>query len=209
MSEHDDELEVELPSRGDDRPGLSDLDEGVEVLTDDLDLDEDEDEDDYPEDASEDDVDLVVALYREDGQPVAVALDVELANDLDELIDQLRRIPGDGGAAGLVSVASEFFVIVRVRGKHVQVLLSDALAANDWPIARDVVDFLGVEPPEDEDEAGPVGDLDLFADSGLPDFELEAIASDYEEDTAVLAERVADKVKFGPQFKKVVAASFG
>lgn len=204
MSEFD-EPDVELPSRGDDRPGLADLEDdeypGVES---------DEGDDDYPEDATEEDVDLVVALYREDGQPVAVALAPDLANDLDELIDLLRRMPGDGGAAAVVSIASEFFVLVRVRGRHVQVFLSDVVASGDWPIARDVADFLGVELPyEDEDHPFPVGDLDIFADSGLPVFELEAIAAQYDEDSAVLAGQVADRVKFGPQFAKAVAAAFG
>ena len=142
------------------------------------------------------------------GQPVAVALGVELANDLDELIAQLRRLPGDGGAVGLVSIASEFFVLVRVRGKHVQVLLSDELAANDWPIARDVADFLGSELPDDDEDAGPIGDLDIFADVGLPDFELEALCDD-DDDSDALVERIVKKLKYAPQYRKVVQVSFG
>lgn len=194
---------------GDDRPGLDDLEPAVELLGDVLDDDEtDDDEDDYPEDATEDDIDLVVALYREDGQPVAVALALELANDLDELINQLRRIPGDAGAVGLVSIASEFFVIVRVRGKKVQVLLSDELAATDWPIARDVADFLGSELPEDEDDAGPIGDLDIFGDVGLQDFELEALC-DSDDDSDVLVERIVKRLNYGPQYRKTVQTSFG
>jgi len=199
------DFEVELPNRGDDRPGLDDLFD--EVTLDDLDGEDDE-LDDYPDDASEDDIDLVIALYREDGQPVAVALDLDLANDLDGLITQLRRIPGDGGAVGFVSIAAEFFVIVRVRGKHVQVMLSDAVAANDWPIARDAVDFLSLDVPEEDEESFPVGDLDILADAGLRDFELEAIAGEYEEESTVLLERIAKKVKFGPQYAKAVAAAF-
>lgn len=192
---------------GDDRPGLDDLEPVVELLEP-LDEADDDDEDDYPDDATEEDVDLVVALYREDGQPVAVALGVELANDLDELIAQLRRLPGDGGAVGLVSIASEFFVLVRVRGKHVQVLLSDELAANDWPIARDVADFLGSELPDDDEDAGPIGDLDIFADVGLPDFELEALCDD-DDDSDALVERIVKKLKYAPQYRKVVQVSFG
>jgi putative tRNA adenosine deaminase-associated protein len=192
---------------GDDRPGLDDLEPVVELLEP-LDEADDDDEDDYPDDATEEDVDLVVALYREDGQPVAVALGVELANDLDELIAQLRRLPGDGGAVGLVSIASEFFVLVRVRGKHVQVLLSDELAANDWPIARDVADFLGSELPDDDEDAGPIGDLDIFADVGLPDFELEALCEE-DEDSDAVVERIVKKLKFTPQYRKVVQVSFG
>lgn len=201
-----DELEFELPNRGDDRPGLDDLDDTDDEL-DPAEPDDADEEDEYPEDATEDDIDLVVALYREDGQPVALALDYDLANDLEALITQLRRMPGDGGAVGLVSIASEVFVIVRVRGKHVQVFCSDAVAAADWPLARDVVDLLGADVPEDDDEeSGPIGDLDILADSGLHDFELEAMAEDYDEDSATLVERIATRIKFGPEFAKALAS---
>lgn len=199
------DFDMELPNLGDDRPGLEELD--------DLDIEDDDDEgdddyDDYPEDATDEDIDLVLALYLEDGQPVALALDAELANDFDGLITQLRRVPGDGGALGMVSLATEVFVLVRVRGKHVQVLLSDVGAADDWPIARDVVDYLGIELPDDEDDddAYPVGDLAMLADAGLPDFELEAIASNYDDDSTALLEQVAGRIKFGREFTRAVAA---
>ena len=105
--------------------------------------DDAEDDDDDLEDAADDEIDFVLAAYREDGQPYVQALSKELANDLEELIVQLRRLPGDAGAVGFVSLVEEVFVIVRVRGPHVQVLLSDGGAAGDWPIARDVADLLG------------------------------------------------------------------
>jgi len=205
------DFDMELPNLGDDRPGLEELDDDLEEVADD-DVDEaddegDDDEDDYPEDATEDDIDLVLALYREDGEPQGLALDVELANDLDALIGQLRRIPGDGGALGMVSLATEVFALVRVRGKHVQVLLSDAQAADDWPIARDIVDFLGTEvPDDDDDDTYPVGDLDILVDAGLHDYELEAIASDYDEDSVNLLEKIANRIKFGQQFTRTFAS---
>lgn len=205
MSRYTDTSTGGLADHGDDRPGLSDLEPVVELLIDD---DDDEDEDDYPDDATEDEIDLVVALYREDGQPVAVALGAEFANDLDDFIAQLRRMPGDGGAVGLVSIDSEFFVVVRVRGKHVQVVLSDELAANDWPIAREVADFLGSELPDEDDDSGPIGDLDILADIGLRDIEMEALC-DLDEDSDVIVERIAKKLKFAPQYRKAVQASFG
>jgi len=208
MSSSDD-LEFELPNRGDDRVGLEELDDLVVSDDEDADVDEadeDDDADDYPEDATEDDVDLIVALYREDGSPVALALDYELANDLESLITQLRRMPGDGGAVALVSIASEVFIIVRVRGKHVQAFCSDAVSAADWPLARDVVDLLGLEVPEDDDDSVPIGDLGILADAGLHDFELEAMAEDYDEDSATLVERIATRIKFGPEFAKALAS---
>ena len=201
-----DDSEFELPNRGDDRPGLEELDDLIVEQDDDVDDSDDDDSDDYPEDATEDDVDLIVALYREDGSPVALALDYNLANDLEALITQLRRIPGDGGAVALLSIAAEVFIIVRVRGKHVQAFCSDAVAAADWPLARDVVDMLGLEVPEDEDESVPIGDLDILADAGLHDFELEAMAEDYDEDAATLVERIATRIKFGPEFARALAS---
>src|ERR687889_1453251 len=98
-------------------------------------------EDDDLDDAAPDEIDFVIAAYREDGQPMVQALAADLANDLDELIIQLRRLPGDAGAIGFLSLVEEVFVIARVRGQHVQVLLSDGTAANEWPIARDVADY--------------------------------------------------------------------
>src|SRR5215210_7519853 len=135
--------------------------------------DELEDDDDLEEvdleDASDDEIDFVLAAYREDGQPYVQALAKDLANDLDELIVQLRRLPGDAGALGFVSLVEEVFVVVRVRGQHVQAILSDSAAASDWPIARDVVDFLGedVDEPDDDEDGELVGDLDMLADLGL------------------------------------------
>ncbi|HMR50115.1 MAG TPA: tRNA adenosine deaminase-associated protein [Arachnia sp.] len=169
-------------------------------LTDDL--DEDETDDDYLddlEDATEEDVDLVVALYREDGQAVAVPLEVELANDLEELIEQLRRLPGDSGADGWVAIDGDVFVICRVRGRTVEVLLNDATAALDWPIARDVVDYLGEDVLEDDDPA-PVGDLEIYSASGLGAFEMEAIATDYEADAYDQLALIARKLRVEDEF---------
>lgn len=181
-----------------------------DVDNDDGDADSDDDDDDLDfdelEDATEDDVDLVVALYREDGRATVVPLDFDLANDFDELINQLSRLPGDSGADGWVSVAGEFFVICRVRGRTVEVLLSDITAAQDWPIARDVVDYLGEEMPDEDDDSAPLGDLEMYAASGLRAFELENIATDYDEDSDVLLGRIAEKLKVGAEFERAAEA---
>jgi len=178
---------------------------GVAEVEDDLeDVDDDDDE---PEDATEDEIDFVLAAYREDGEPRVQELAKDLANDLDELIVQLRRLPGDAGAIGFVSLVEEVFVIVRVRGQHVQVLLSDATAAAEWPIARDVADYLGEDIPEEEDEPEPMGDLGIAADLGLSDFDLGAILDDLDMGSDEMLMAVADKIKLNPQFRKVAEAA--
>ena len=220
MSQHnDEEIESFEPDDAvDNRPGLDeDLDvEGDEdpaAETDDADDDSDDDDDDddddedEPEDALADEIDFVVAAYREDGQVNVVGLNDDLANDLEELIVQLRRLPGDAGAIGFVSLVEEVFVAVRVRGRHVQVVLNDAAAALDWPIARDVVDLLAEELPDPDDDAEPVGDLTMFADLGLSDFDLGAIIDNLDLGSDQALMEIADKINIGPQFRKVAEAA--
>ena len=180
-----------------------------EAFDDELEEDEDYDEVDL-EDAADDEIDFVLAAYREDGQPYVQSLGKDLANDLEELIIQLRRLPGDAGALGFVSLVEEVFVITRVRGQHVQVLLSDGAAASDWPIARDVVDYLGEEPLDEEEEEGePIGDLGILADLGLSDFDMGAIIDNLDLTSVEMLIEIADKIKLNPQFRKAVEAAVG
>lgn len=221
MSQHnDEEIESFEPDDAvDNRPGLDedldvDGDDDPAAETDDADDDSDDDDDDdddedddEPEDALADEIDFVVAAYREDGQVNVVDLNDDLANDLEELIVQLRRLPGDAGAIGFVSLVEEVFVAVRVRGRHVQVVLNDAAAALDWPIARDVVDLLAEELPDPDDDAEPVGDLGMFADLGLSEFDLGAIIDNLDLGSDQALMEIADKINIGPQFRKVAEAA--
>ena len=75
----------------------------------------------------DDAVDFAVAAWREDGLWQVVMLPPHAADTLDSLIGALRAQPGEGGVLGLVSVAEEFFVLVRVLGEDVRLLLSDLL----------------------------------------------------------------------------------
>jgi putative tRNA adenosine deaminase-associated protein len=211
MSEFDDEEyeSFELDGAGRSASSAGGRANRAEELDDELEDDEDFEEVEL-EDAADDEIDFVLAAYREDGQPYVQSLGKDLANDLDELIVQLRRLPGDAGALGFVSLVEEVFVITRVRGQHVQVLLSDAAAASDWPIARDVVDYLGEEPLDDEDEEGePIGDLGIVADLGLSDFDMGAIVDNLELSSVEMLTEIADKIKLNPPFRKAVEAAVG
>lgn len=214
----DDAESVDDTESGDDVESVDNLDDDADldggVVSDDYEeLDDEDDEDDGEdgddedeyEDATPEEVDFVVAFYREDGNPVVVGLPLECANDLDELIAQLRRMPGDSGAAGAVSIAGEFFVLCRVRGRAVQVFLNDSISGNDWPIARDVLDFLGMEVPDPDDESEAVGDLGILADQGISDLELETIAGNLDEDSDELVRQIMEKLRFGPQFERVIS----
>lgn len=193
----DDQLDEDVEEFDDDDLDDDDLDD------DDLDDDDYDDDDDEPEDAGVEDIDFVIATYREDGSPVATGLSLDLANDLDELIAQLRRLPGDAGALGAVSIAGEFFVLVRVRGGSVKVILSDAVAANDWPLAHDVVDFLGLDVPDEDDDPELVGDTDMLADSGLTELALENLVEELD-DSDEQVQDIMDRLRFGQVFARAV-----
>ncbi|WP_375430954.1 tRNA adenosine deaminase-associated protein [uncultured Friedmanniella sp.] len=203
MSDFDDD---EYESFGVDGAGGPAVVQPVAPLEDDED-DEDDDEDDL-EDAADDEIDFVIAAYREDGQPLVQALASDLANDLEELIVQLRRLPGDAGALGFVSLVEEVFVIVRVRGQHVQVLLNDAAAAGDWPVARDVADLLGEDIPDPEDESEPMGDLGILADLGMSDFDLGTLIDNLDLGSDQMLIEVAGKINLNPQFQRVAELAF-
>lgn len=197
-------------SESDQDPDAVDASDTADADDDDEDEDdlEDSDDEDDLEDAGEEDIDFVLAAYREDGQPVVQALAPELANDLEELVLQLRRLPADAGSLGFVSLVEEVFVLARVRGQHVQVLLSDGTAANDWPIAREVADLLGADIPDPDDEPEPMGDLDLLADMGLGELDLGAIVDDLDLSSDQMLTAIADKIKMGPQFRRALDAAF-
>lgn len=208
MSDFDDEEYESFDLDGPDpdpRPGVT----PPAVSRVDDDDDDDEDDDDDLEDAADDEIDFVIAGYREDGQPMVQALAKDLANDLEELILQLRRLPGDAGALGFVSLVEEVFVLVRVRGQHVQVLLNDATAAADWPIAHDVADLLDEDIPDsdDDDEAEPMGDLGIVADLGMSEFDLSALLEDLDLGSDQMLIEIADKINLNPQFRRVAEAA--
>ena len=205
--------DVELFDDRDPRVEGDGFDEDLEAFDeDDLEDFDDDDDDDFIEDATAEEIDLVVAAYREDGEGVVVSMNPDLANDLDELITQLRRLPGDAGAVGAVSIASEFFVAVRVRGRNVEVLLSDAMSANDWPIAHDVAEFLGIDPPDpdeddDDDDSEWMGDIEMFADLGIGEMDMEAIVEEAQDnDSEDAVGMIFEQLKFGPQYRRALAS---
>jgi putative tRNA adenosine deaminase-associated protein len=173
------------------------------------DEDEDDEDDDEIEDAADDEIDFVLAVYREEGQLMVQTMDNDLANDLEELIAQLRRLPGDAGAMGFVSLVEEVFVLVRVRGQRVQVLLNDAAAAGDWPIAHDVADFLDedIPDPDSDEESEPMGDLGIVADLGMSDFDMGALIEDLDLGSDQMLIEIADKIKLNPQFRRAAEAA--
>jgi len=149
-------------------------------------------------------VDFVLVAYREEGLWQLQELEAEKAADLDGFAVELRRYPGDGGALGLVSIDEDFFLLVRVLGAEVRLLLSDVTAATDWPLAASVVEHLDLPLPDDEEEQEPAGDLAIVADLGLGAMDMGALLDDYELYPDEMLGDIASRLGFGRLYDEIV-----
>ena len=152
---------------------------------------------------------LAVVVYREEGLWQSGLLPEKVSDDLDGLIGVLRQQPAENGAIGLVNVADEFFVAVRVRGEGVSLLLSDVTASVAWDLARQVVDRLGLATPGEDDveDIWPAGDLAMFSDFGLDELELGAVLADVDAYADEMLVTLASRIGFGEVYDRAVEAA--
>ena len=129
----------------------------------------------------EDDLDFAVAAWREEGRWQVSSLQPRVLESLDRLTEALQHLPGEGGTLGLISVAEEFFLVVRVQGETRRVFLSDLACAYEWDLAEAAAEAIGIDLADEEDEVDelePVGDFAIVADFGMPAEELEVLCED-------------------------------
>jgi putative tRNA adenosine deaminase-associated protein len=155
--------------------------------------------------------DFAVIVFREEDTWEAEVLPVALTEDLDGLIQTLKQQPSRGGTIGLAAVGDDFFVALRVLGTQVSVFLSDVTAAVDWPLARQVLDHLGIPLPEGEelDQVLPAGDLSIFADLGVDEMELGALSGDLDLFPDEVLASLAGRLGFGLAMDRALDAALG
>ena len=155
--------------------------------------------------------DFAVIVYREEDTWEAELLPVALTEDLNGLIHALKQQPSVGGTIGLAAVGDDFFVALRVVGTQVSVFLSDVTAAVDWTLARQVLEYLGIPLPEDEelDQVLPAGDLSIFADLGVDEMELGALSGDLELFPDEVLASLAARLGFGQAMERALESALG
>jgi putative tRNA adenosine deaminase-associated protein len=163
--------------------------------------------------------DFAIVVFREDERWNADVLPEAVTGDLKGLIRVLRQQPSLAGTIGLAGIDDYFFVAVRVVGNQVSVLLSDVGAALDYTLAEQVLDYLDIPVPDEEDldQVLPVGDLSIFADLGLDEMDLAAICSrlDFEMDddpwdhVEDAVESIARRLGFGPAMERALDIALG
>ena len=155
--------------------------------------------------------DFAVIVYREEDAWEAEVLPVALTEDLGGFIQALRQQVSIGGTIGLAAVGEDFFVALRVRGRSLSIFLSDVTAAVDWPLARQVLDHLGIPVPDDEelDQVLPAGDLSIFADLGVDEMELGALSGDLDLFPDEVLASLAARMGFGLAMERALDTAFG
>jgi putative tRNA adenosine deaminase-associated protein len=151
--------------------------------------------------------DFAAVAYREEELWDVYLLPVALTRDFGGLLHALHQQPSISGAIGLVAVGDDFFVIVRVYGRDdVSVFLSDVTASVDWPVAREVLEYLDIDVPDDEDldQVLPAGDLSILADLGLDEMELGALAGDLDLYPDEVLASISERLGFQQAFQRAV-----
>jgi len=149
-------------------------------------------------------VDFAVVAYRDEGVWQVQPLPAGCADDIDTLVEALRPWPSDTGALGLVSVDDDFFVVARVMGANVRLLLSDVTAATEWELASGVIDLLDLPEPDDDEDPQPAGNLGIVADLGVSAMDMGVLCDDEDLFPDDVLTDIARQLGFESQFQAAV-----
>ena len=147
-------------------------------------------------------LDIAVAAWHEDGRWTLGILPDPA--DIAQIITSLKSQQTNGGAIALISIDEEFFILIRVLGSHISLFLSDVTCALDYPVAEELMEIADLPIPEDDEESGPVGHLEILADLGLNGMEISALCDDEELFPDEQLEAIAARLGFGDQFAELL-----
>jgi putative tRNA adenosine deaminase-associated protein len=155
-------------------------------------------------------VDFAIAIYLEEGAWRADLVSIDEIASVDGLVTAMRQqAPEAAEVLGMISVADDFFLMLRANEQSTRLLLSDATAASDWPLARSVLDELGIDDAgnSDGEHVEPVGDLAIVADLGLDAMELAALCDDLDLYPDEMLGSVASRLGFAEAFQAAIDES--
>ena len=147
-------------------------------------------------------LDIAVAAWHEDGLwTLGVLPD---PTDIAQIITSLKSQQTNGGAIALISIDEEFFILIRVLGSHISLLLSDSTCALDYPVAEELLEIADLPMPEDDEDANPIGNLEILSDLGMSGMEIYALCDDSELFPDEQLEAIANRLGFGDQFAELL-----
>jgi putative tRNA adenosine deaminase-associated protein len=82
--------------------------------------------------------------------------------------------------------------------------LSDATAALDYEVAEELLEIADIPLPEEDEEPGPIGHIEILADLGLSGMEITALCDDEELFPDEQLEAIASRLGFGEEFSELL-----
>ncbi|CAB5116997.1 MAG: tRNA adenosine deaminase [Actinobacteria bacterium] len=147
-------------------------------------------------------LDIAVAAWHEDGRwTLGILPD---PTDIAQIITSLKSQQTNGGAIALISIDEEFFILIRVLGSHISLFLSDSTCAFDYPVAEELLEIADLPMPEDDDDATPMGHIEILSDLGMNGMEISALCDDPELFPDEQLEAIANRLGFGDQFTELL-----
>lgn len=158
---------------------------------------------------SDDTVDFVVAAWSDDGVWRTERLPKRSVSSVEMLVQTLGAHAADGAVLGLVSIAEDYFLLAKVTGAKAAIYLSDAVASVDSDFAADVLEYLEIEEPEDDelDDVIPAGDDLILQSWGIGEDEFELLAGDPEQYPDEALGALARRLGFGEQFSALTGTA--
>ena len=155
-------------------------------------------------------VDFAVAAFQEDGRWAVAPLPPHVAENLDLFVAAVRQQLSDGPTLGLLGLGDEYFIALRLVGQDERLFISEQAAAEDDPVAAQVLERLGLTWDQAQ---GPAGDDTLFADLGIEPLELQLACEQLLDERQLrltdLMAHLAGRIGFARQFTDCASPGIG
>jgi putative tRNA adenosine deaminase-associated protein len=154
----------------------------------------------------DDALDFALVAWDESGSWQLTQVPPTAVLSLDAFINAVRMRMTERGALGMISIDEDFFIIVRTIGDYSQMFISDASAAHDWNLAREILNRLDVPLPEGDgvDDILPAGDMSLLGDLGFSAQHLEELCSAVDLYPDEMLATIARRIGFSDQFDAIL-----
>lgn len=151
--------------------------------------------------------DVAVAAWREEGEWVVSPLPPTVTGHLRALVVALRQLPADAGALALLTLADDGFLLVREVAGRTGLLVADTDAAEDCALGREAVHAVLGTGAAGAGDGAWLGDLGLLADLGVAPVELRSLCEDEEAYPDERLGLLAEHLGMGRAFARALAAA--
>ncbi|WP_128890655.1 tRNA adenosine deaminase-associated protein [Corynebacterium pelargi] len=121
-------------------------------------------------------------------------------------IRAVRNLRAESAAFAMLCVEDDYFVLVRPTPKGVRLLISDASAASEDDFALEVLETLGVDTDDIDEDPWAEGDFDILADLGISEQVMAVICDETDWWASEQLQRLAEEMGMEDEFADALDA---